>query len=45
MAIGLGVPPDRIDTIIDRAAAQKYGAKTDGSAAAATADVLAELAG
>ena len=44
MAIGLGVAPERIDTIIDRAAAQEYGAKTDGSAAAATAEVLAELA-
>jgi len=45
MAIGLGVAPDRIDTIIDREAAQKYGTKTDGSATAATAEVLAELAG
>ena len=45
MAIGLGVAPDRIDTIIDREAAQKYGTKSDGNAAAATAEVLAELAG
>jgi len=45
MAIGLGVPPDRIDTIIDRAAAQEFGTKVEGSAAAATAEVLAELAG
>jgi NADPH:quinone reductase-like Zn-dependent oxidoreductase len=45
MAIGLGVPPDRIDTIIDRAAAEKYGTKSDGNAAAANAEVLAELAG
>jgi NADPH:quinone reductase-like Zn-dependent oxidoreductase len=45
MAIGLGVAPDRIDTIIDRTAAQEYGAKTDGSAAAANSDVLGELAG
>jgi NADPH:quinone reductase-like Zn-dependent oxidoreductase len=44
MAIGLGVPPDRIDTIIDRAAAQEYGTKTDGNAAAASAGVLSELA-
>jgi NADPH:quinone reductase-like Zn-dependent oxidoreductase len=44
MAIGLGVPPNRINTIIDQAAAQEYGAKTDGSAAAANADVLTELA-
>ena len=35
MAIGLGVTPDRIDTIIDRAAAQEYGTKVEGSAAAA----------
>jgi NADPH:quinone reductase-like Zn-dependent oxidoreductase len=45
MAIGLGVVPDRIDTIIDRAAAAKYGTKTDGSGTAATAAVLTELAG
>ncbi len=44
MAIGLGVPPDRIDTIIDWSAAEEYGTKSDGSAAAAHADVLAELA-
>ena len=45
LAVELGVAPDRIDTIIDRAAAEKYGAKTEGSAAAATPEVLAELAG
>jgi NADPH:quinone reductase-like Zn-dependent oxidoreductase len=45
MAVDLGVPPDRINTIIDREAAATYGTKTDGSATAATADVLAELAG
>jgi len=45
MAIKLGVAPDRIDTIIDRTAAQAYGTKNDGSAAAASADVLGELAG
>ena len=45
MAIELGVAPDRIDTIIDRTAAQEYGVKADGSAAAATTNVLAELAG
>lgn len=44
MAISLGVAPDRVDTIIDRAAAQEHGAKTDGSAAAASVEVLAELA-
>jgi NADPH:quinone reductase-like Zn-dependent oxidoreductase len=45
MAIDLGVAPDRIDTIIDREAAWKYGTKTDGNAAGANAEVLAELAG
>jgi NADPH:quinone reductase-like Zn-dependent oxidoreductase len=45
MAIGLGVPPERTDTIIDRTAAQEFGAKTDGNAAAANAAVLSELAG
>jgi NADPH:quinone reductase-like Zn-dependent oxidoreductase len=45
MAVGLGVAPNRINTIIDRAAAQEYGAKTDGSAAAANTDILGELAG
>jgi NADPH:quinone reductase-like Zn-dependent oxidoreductase len=37
--------PDRINTIIDWAAAEKHGTKTDGTATAATAQVLAELAG
>jgi NADPH:quinone reductase-like Zn-dependent oxidoreductase len=45
MAIGLGVTPDRIDTIADFPAIEEYGVKGDGSATAATADVLAELAG
>jgi NADPH:quinone reductase-like Zn-dependent oxidoreductase len=45
LAVELGVAPERIDTIIDYAAAQRHGAKTDGSAAGASADVLAELAG
>jgi NADPH:quinone reductase-like Zn-dependent oxidoreductase len=45
MAIDLGVAADRIDTIIDREAAQRHGAKNDGSAAAASAGVLSELAG
>jgi NADPH:quinone reductase-like Zn-dependent oxidoreductase len=39
----LGVAPERVDTIIDWAAAEQYGAKTDGTAAAASAEVLAEL--
>jgi NADPH:quinone reductase-like Zn-dependent oxidoreductase len=40
----LGVAPERVDTIIDRDAGQKYGVKMEGTAAAASADVLAELA-
>jgi NADPH:quinone reductase-like Zn-dependent oxidoreductase len=45
LAIELGVKPERIDTIIDFPAAQKYRVKTDGNAKAASADVLEELAG
>ena len=45
LAIQLGVAPARIDTIIDFAAAAKYGVKTEGSFEAANADVLAQLAG
>jgi len=44
LALALGVQPERIDTIINFEAAQRYGVKTDGSAAAASAEVLAELA-
>jgi NADPH:quinone reductase-like Zn-dependent oxidoreductase len=41
----LGIAPERIDTIADFQAGQKYGVKTDGNAVGASADVLAELAG
>jgi NADPH:quinone reductase-like Zn-dependent oxidoreductase len=44
LAIELGVIPERIDTIIDFSGARKYGAKTEGSAAAGNAEVLAALA-
>jgi NADPH:quinone reductase-like Zn-dependent oxidoreductase len=44
LAIELGVAPQRINTIIDFDAAQRHGAKTDGTMAAASADTLAELA-
>jgi len=44
-AVELGVPLDRIDTIIDFAAAAEYGVRTAGNSDAASADVLAELAG
>jgi NADPH:quinone reductase-like Zn-dependent oxidoreductase len=45
LALELGVAPERIDTIIDFAAAAKYGVKAEGNADGASADVLAELAG
>jgi NADPH:quinone reductase-like Zn-dependent oxidoreductase len=46
LALALGVAADRIDTIADFAAAEKYGVKTDGGTAAGPgAIVLAELAG
>src|SRR5208283_3293968 len=45
LAIELGVPPDRINTIIDFAAAREYGVKAEGSQSAKNAAVLAELAG
>jgi NADPH:quinone reductase-like Zn-dependent oxidoreductase len=44
LALELGVRPERIDTIVDFGASQKYGVKTEGNAAGASADVLAELA-
>jgi NADPH:quinone reductase-like Zn-dependent oxidoreductase len=45
LAVELGVPKERINTIIDFAAAQDYGVKSEGSQNAKTAPVLAELAG
>jgi NADPH:quinone reductase-like Zn-dependent oxidoreductase len=45
LAISLGVVPERIDTIADWPAAQRYGVKTDGNMVGARAEVLAELAG
>jgi len=44
LALALGVRPERIETIIDFQAAQKHGVKSEGSAAAANAQVLSELA-
>jgi NADPH:quinone reductase-like Zn-dependent oxidoreductase len=40
----LGVAPDRVDTIIDWEAGQKYGVKMEGTAFASSAGVVAELA-
>jgi NADPH:quinone reductase-like Zn-dependent oxidoreductase len=41
----LGIAPERVDTVIDFEAVEKYGVKVEGSAVASTAAVLAELAG
>jgi len=40
----LGIPVNRINTIIDFASVEKYKVKAEGSAAASTAQVLGELA-
>jgi NADPH:quinone reductase-like Zn-dependent oxidoreductase len=44
LAVELGIPRDRIQTIIDFAAVSEYGVKSEGSNAARNASVLAELA-
>ena len=44
LALDLGIKPERVDTVVDFGAGQKYGVKTEGTAAAANAGVLAELA-
>jgi len=44
LALELGVAKDRIDTIVDFPATQKYGVKFEGGAAAASAATVAELA-
>lgn len=44
LAIELGVPRDRIDTIIAFDAAKEYGVKAEGSSAASTREVLGEMA-
>jgi NADPH:quinone reductase-like Zn-dependent oxidoreductase len=44
LAITLGIAPERIDTIIDFAGAQKSGAKAEGSAAASSRETLAFVA-
>src|SRR5205823_1362863 len=45
LALDLGVEPSRIDTIVRFDAVQEYGVKAEGSAAGASAAVVAELAG
>jgi len=44
LALELGVSPERIDTIADFTAREKYGVKMDGNAAGASAETLTELA-
>lgn len=44
LALELGISEDRIDTIADFPAIQRYGVKSEGGAAAASAETLAELA-
>jgi NADPH:quinone reductase len=44
LAVDLGVPPERIDTIISFQKAGEVGAKKEGSAEASTPEVLAEIA-
>jgi NADPH:quinone reductase-like Zn-dependent oxidoreductase len=45
LASDLGIPPDRIETIISYEKAQEIGARTDGSGDASTTEVLTEMAG
>jgi NADPH:quinone reductase-like Zn-dependent oxidoreductase len=44
LAVSLGVDPARINTIADFPAVEEFGVKGDGSGAASSADVIAELA-
>lgn len=44
IGLDLGVAPERIDTIINFEAAEKYGVKVEGNSAAGSAAVVAELA-
>jgi len=43
LALDLGVATERIDTIINFAAAEKHGVKTDGNAVGGNTEVLSEL--
>jgi NADPH2:quinone reductase len=44
LAVQLGVPPEKIETIISWDAAQQIGAKTEGSSDASTPEILLEMA-
>jgi NADPH:quinone reductase-like Zn-dependent oxidoreductase len=43
LAVNLGIPPERINTVIDFGAAQKYGTQAQGNSNVKIADVLNEL--
>jgi NADPH:quinone reductase-like Zn-dependent oxidoreductase len=45
LALEVGVEPSRVDTVVNFEAVARYGVRDEGNAAAATAGVLAELAG
>ncbi len=45
LAVDLGIPPDRIETIASFAKAQELGVKAEGSGTASTPEVLSEMAG
>jgi NADPH2:quinone reductase len=45
LAVDLGIPADRIETIISFDAAQEFGTRNAGSADASNRDVLTEMAG
>jgi NADPH:quinone reductase len=45
LAVDLGLPRDRIETIASFEKAQKLGVKSDGSGTASTPEVLSEMAG
>jgi hypothetical protein len=44
LALELGVPAERIDTVVDVEAAERNGVRTDGNMAGARIEVVAELA-
>ena len=45
LAVDLGIPRDRIETIISFSDAQELGTKAEGSQTATSREVLAEMAG
>jgi NADPH:quinone reductase-like Zn-dependent oxidoreductase len=45
LALDLGVAPQRIDTIVDFSAVERFGVKAEGNASGGTSAVLGELAG